>query len=115
MAEFRARLRAPKPEYVLGAIIESVDTGRTTSGMGFARTGFSNYPFFTYFNYYDAEQLRGLYLLNGFRASDEQCVPIVGEMVNLYVKWQMSTDFILRPLVHIDVLALVEARMEHLV
>ena len=103
--EFRARLRAPKPEYVLGAVVSQLSPHVSSRGQYYVIIRFSNYPLVSTFTEYDGDILRRLLEARGA----DYAPPQVGEAVNLDVKWRDMRGKVY-PFVRIDLNALLESR-----
>jgi hypothetical protein len=88
MTEWRAHLRPPRDEYVLGAVISGLE-GRVSKARGFPYilVRFENYPFVAVWSAYDQQRFQRAV---GCLSSD---LPLTqGSTVHLFVRWRPRPD-----------------------
>ncbi len=82
--EFKAKVKMPKRELWVGAIIEDIDSRISASGMGYSVIRFANCPFFASWS----EVTQYLYNRSTGRNERDESLPFsVGDTVSLDVGW----------------------------
>lgn len=106
MIEFRAKLRKPKSELVLGAIVSALQPRVSARGLAYVVVRFSNYPLVASLNEMQTMRLRQAMRVHGLT---EELVK-VGDVVHLNVRW-IEHDGHVFPEVRLDDRSILE---EHL-
>lgn len=85
-SEFRAKLRKPKDELLLGVVIKELQANVSKSGIPICKVTFENSPWFVHTSKNSIDMIRQLLAVNGYRVGEDTLQ--VGDVVHVNVNWR---------------------------